>query len=194
MTVAPPRFDRLRGQLLRILTSASASGLARSSGSVAAGPPGLPPADWHKVLAALPDPALLLDRQSEVLAYNDRAAELFPHLSPDLPISAVSRNPDLLEGIGLVRDGANEITVMLAERVPLERTLRATLANISDDRGGPEMLVTFRDLSEVTQIEKTRTDFVANASHELRTPLASIIGFIETLQGAEFGHGCFLWF
>jgi two-component system, OmpR family, phosphate regulon sensor histidine kinase PhoR len=28
-----------------------------------------------------------------------------------------------------------------------------------------------------------RADFVANASHELRTPLASLIGFIETLQG-----------
>jgi two-component system phosphate regulon sensor histidine kinase PhoR len=28
-----------------------------------------------------------------------------------------------------------------------------------------------------------RTDFVANASHELRTPLASLLGFVETLQG-----------
>jgi two-component system phosphate regulon sensor histidine kinase PhoR len=28
-----------------------------------------------------------------------------------------------------------------------------------------------------------RADFVANASHELRTPLATLIGFIETLQG-----------
>ncbi len=28
-----------------------------------------------------------------------------------------------------------------------------------------------------------RIDFIANASHELRTPLASLIGFIETLQG-----------
>jgi two-component system phosphate regulon sensor histidine kinase PhoR len=29
-----------------------------------------------------------------------------------------------------------------------------------------------------------RADFVAHASHELRTPLASLLGFIETLQGA----------
>jgi two-component system phosphate regulon sensor histidine kinase PhoR len=28
-----------------------------------------------------------------------------------------------------------------------------------------------------------RADFVANTSHELRTPLASLVGFIETLQG-----------
>jgi two-component system phosphate regulon sensor histidine kinase PhoR len=28
-----------------------------------------------------------------------------------------------------------------------------------------------------------RVDFIANVSHELRTPLASLVGFIETLQG-----------
>ena len=28
-----------------------------------------------------------------------------------------------------------------------------------------------------------RADFIANASHELRTPLASLLGFIDTLQG-----------
>ena len=29
-----------------------------------------------------------------------------------------------------------------------------------------------------------RADFVANASHEIRTPLATLMGFIETLQGS----------
>jgi two-component system phosphate regulon sensor histidine kinase PhoR len=32
-------------------------------------------------------------------------------------------------------------------------------------------------------MDRMRTDFVANASHELRTPLASLMGFIETMQG-----------
>ena len=178
----PPRLQLLRRRLGRFLASGAAQSPARPP-AAAAGAPGLPSADWLKVLAALPDPALLLDRQSEVLAFNARAAEMFPHLAHQMPISAVSRNPDLLEGIGLVRDGASEITVALNERVPMERTLMATLANVGGGGPGPELLVTFRDLSEASRIEKTRTDFVANASHELRTPLASIIGFIETLQG-----------
>src|SRR5207253_583018 len=38
-------------------------------------------------------------------------------------------------------------------------------------------------LTPAWRIERMRTDFVASASHELRTPLASILGFIETLQG-----------
>ena len=45
------------------------------------------------------------------------------------------------------------------------------------------ILLFFRDLTPAWRIERMRADFVANASHELRTPLASILGFIETLQG-----------
>ena len=46
------------------------------------------------------------------------------------------------------------------------------------------ILILLRDLTREQQIERMRADFVANASHELRTPLASLLGFIETLQGA----------
>ncbi len=41
----------------------------------------------------------------------------------------------------------------------------------------------FRDLTAARRLEQMRVDFVANVSHELRTPLASLVGFIETLQG-----------
>jgi two-component system, OmpR family, phosphate regulon sensor histidine kinase PhoR len=40
-----------------------------------------------------------------------------------------------------------------------------------------------RDVTQRHRVEQMRVDFVANASHELRTPLASLLGFVETLQG-----------
>ena len=43
--------------------------------------------------------------------------------------------------------------------------------------------LSLRDLTESRRVERMRVDFVANASHELRTPLASLLGFVETLQG-----------
>ena len=142
--------------------------------------------DWPIVLGALPDAAVLLDGTARVAEFNAKAAELFPQLGAGVPISAVSRNPDLLDGIGMIRDGGEQFTVAFNERVPLERTLMATLSKVSTIAGlstAPALLIIFRDLTESRRIEKMRTDFVANASHELRTPLASIIGFIETLQG-----------
>ncbi len=143
-------------------------------------------ASWRVVLAALPDAALLVSQQSTILDFNDRAIELFPQLAPGLALAAVSRNPELIEGIGLVRDGAEQIAVALDQRVPLERKLLATLSKLpmSDaDADAPELLIIVRDLSEAARVDTMRKDFVANASHELRTPLASIMGFIETLQG-----------
>ena len=136
--------------------------------------------EWRAVLDALPDAALLLSAQTVVLDHNAKAAELFAQLAPGVALSAISRNPDLLDAIGQLRDGATRIAISLQERVPIERTLSADLSRLP--RSG-DILIVLRDLSDSARIDRMRTDFVANASHELRTPLASIIGFIETLQG-----------
>ncbi len=45
------------------------------------------------------------------------------------------------------------------------------------------VFVALHDETEAVLAEQQHTDFVAFASHELRTPLASLLGFIETLQG-----------
>lgn len=48
---------------------------------------------------------------------------------------------------------------------------------------GHKQVVRIVDRTPLRAAEKMRVDFVANASHELRTPLATLIGFIETLEG-----------
>ena len=51
------------------------------------------------------------------------------------------------------------------------------------------IMLTLHDITAVRRSEQMRADFVANASHELRTPLASLLGFIETLQGPAQDDG-----
>lgn len=48
--------------------------------------------------------------------------------------------------------------------------------------GKSDQLIVVRDITELTQLEKVRTDFVANVSHELRTPLTVIDGYLETMS------------
>jgi two-component system phosphate regulon sensor histidine kinase PhoR len=71
------------------------------------------------------------------------------------------------------------------DRVPTERAFEVRISIIRDGEAGepPAAALYFRDLTEARRLEHMRVDFVANASHELRTPLATLLGFIETLQG-----------
>ncbi len=74
--------------------------------------------------------------------------------------------------------------VALSTRVPLERTFEVQIGALPmPDGSGVSALLFLRDLTSARRLEAMRVDFVANASHELRTPLATLIGFIETLQG-----------
>jgi two-component system phosphate regulon sensor histidine kinase PhoR len=76
----------------------------------------------------------------------------------------------------------------MMERLPVERLFDFQAVNLmsasaASPRTAPALVLVFRDLTEAKRLEAMRVDFVANASHELRTPLASLLGFIETLQG-----------
>ncbi|NBV87855.1 MAG: PAS domain S-box protein, partial [Verrucomicrobia bacterium] len=58
-------------------------------------------------------------------------------------------------------------------------TMRAV--PMSDMRGRPGALAVFRDVTQLTELEQVRREFVANVSHELRTPLAIFQGYVENL-------------
>ena len=138
------------------------------------------------LVAGLPDPVVVIDAASIVLALNAQAETVAPALRRGEPISFALRMPQLIEGIRTAMGSNTPQRVEFSERVPSDRWFEAYIAPVKlDDRTTrPDLVfITLRDLSQMRRIEEMRADFVANASHELRTPLASLTGFIETLQG-----------
>ena len=132
---------------------------------------------------ALPDPCIILDRRGVVRYVNRRAAEIFA-IRPGDPLTFRLRVPDLLAAFERVTRGGEPERVEFVERVPTERWYSAWFARLDDGpRVGNFVALVIGDLTEHKRIDRIRVDFVANASHELRTPLASLLGFIETLQG-----------
>ncbi|MFV0281505.1 MAG: ATP-binding protein [Rhodoblastus sp.] len=132
---------------------------------------------------ALPDPVLVVRPDLSVSAVNAAAKKLLPALRRnELLVVCGLRTPDVLDAAARVFKTGETQTAVWLDRFPIERHYEIHLAPA---RFGaePNCVVTLHDVTESRRIERMRSDFVANASHELRTPLASVLGFIETLQG-----------
>jgi len=141
---------------------------------------------WRAALDALPDPVIALDQSGAIVHINPAAREIYALLRPGGQPSLLSRDPIFLQAIDEVLEDGLQRTVEVQERVPIDRRVRLTLtamAGTSTEAAAPRVVIALRDLTEQDRLGRMRADFVANASHELRTPLASLVGFIETLQG-----------
>jgi two-component system phosphate regulon sensor histidine kinase PhoR len=134
------------------------------------------------VLAALPDPMILLDERRRVIRANAAANEMFGGEFVGRDLASVLRHPAVLAAADAVLRGEGERRVEFALGLPVERQLSARIVRVGTPVAGA-VIVTLHDLTASKRSEQMRADFVANASHELRTPLATLLGFIETLRG-----------
>lgn len=141
---------------------------------------------WRAALDAVPDPVIALDQSGTIVHINPAAREIYARLRPGGQPSLLSRDPEFLQAIDEVLAHGRQRTVEIQERVPIDRRVRITLTAMAGgtaEADAPHVVIALRDLTEQDRLGRMRADFVANASHELRTPLASLVGFIETLQG-----------
>lgn len=127
---------------------------------------------------------LLLNSKGEIILANPAAETIFG-LTTNNYLGRhnleVIRNYHLNERAQETLKSGDLITADFKLIFPEERELRAYFAPLPLERTGKGVLVVLHDVTALRQLEKTRTDFVANASHELRTPLTVIKGFAETL-------------
>ena len=128
---------------------------------------------------ALADPALLIDGGSRITAANDAARRMIGAGAIGDGLAVALRHPVALEAARLARETDTAVEREVAGIGRHEGLYRLRVVALGDGR----LLLTFRDVSAARLAERMRVDFVANASHELRTPLATILGFVETLQG-----------
>jgi two-component system, OmpR family, phosphate regulon sensor histidine kinase PhoR len=136
------------------------------------------------VIAAIPDPLILLDDRRRVVRANAQAVSLLGAAEGPSDLAAMLRNPAVLAAADAVLRGEAARVVDFTLAAPIERQLQARFARIDrpplDDAVA---VLTLHDITQLKRAEQMRADFIANASHELRTPLTTLTGFIETLRG-----------
>ncbi len=136
------------------------------------------------VIAAVPDPLILLDDRRRVVRANAQAASFVGIVEGPRDLAAVLRNPAVLAAADAVLRGEPARIVDFTVTVPIERQLRARLARLDrPSLDGAVVVLSLHDITQLKRAEQMRADFIANASHELRTPLTTLTGFIETLRG-----------
>jgi two-component system phosphate regulon sensor histidine kinase PhoR len=134
------------------------------------------------ILDSMADGVIAVDGETRVILINPVVEEAFglnEEASLGKTVLEVVRDYELDRLFRQALDSGRPVQQELRILTPDPRLFRVHLTPLRGAQGG--VVALFRDITERRQLEKMRTEFVANASHELRTPLTSIRGFIETL-------------
>jgi len=134
---------------------------------------------------AFVDPLILIDSDQNILQLNAAGKRLFGQSALSQPIRHFLGSPQVLTAISWAMKGETPDPVELILPDNIDHTYNASVQPLyfSARSGTPRAMITLHDITDIRRSEQLRVDFLANASHELKTPLASLLGFIETLQG-----------
>lgn len=142
------------------------------------------------LLESLPEPVMVLDADLYILRTNDSARTLFGETVVSKNLTAILRDPELLEACHNSLRKNDEESIEFKLSTPVEQVFQARIKplphrgfTVLNEHNKSALLLTLNDITAIVRSEQMRADFVANVSHEMRTPLASLIGFIETLLG-----------
>ena len=128
---------------------------------------------------------IVIDTERRVRYLNQQAEELLN--APETPmigegLIALLRDYQVDALVGdVLRD--REIREMILQPPSGGRMLRVRVSPLGEPNFGGAIL-TIRDVTQLSMLERARRDMVANVSHELRTPLASVKLLVETLQSS----------
>ncbi len=126
---------------------------------------------------AMPDAAVILDRNNEIVMSN-RAAKVLSGLKPKKDrgqrVDNILRDPKLTK---LLRSGNFAKDIEIPSPVRDDGWLNCRIVPY----GTNQKLLFMRDVTERIRLTRMRRDFVANASHELRSPLTVITGYLDSL-------------
>jgi two-component system, OmpR family, phosphate regulon sensor histidine kinase PhoR len=138
--------------------------------------------ECRRLTTALPEGAILLGPDHEILWFNKRAADWL-HLRRKrdfgIRIENLVRHPSF---VTYLRSESTEEGVVVYEPGDSSRWLHFSVVRTG---GSERQLLILRDVTREMQLESMRKDFVANASHELRSPLTVITGYLDALADDE---------
>ncbi|MEX2224568.1 MAG: ATP-binding protein [Candidatus Rokuibacteriota bacterium] len=136
------------------------------------------------ILDGMVEGVIAVDGHEHILLMNEQARLMFGlgvARGEGKPFLEVIRNADLHEIFRAVHTGGGTTGREIAVTSPSRRVLGVNAMRLALAGSESGVVMVVHDVTALRQLERVRTEFVANVSHELRTPLTAIQGYLETL-------------
>jgi len=124
------------------------------------------------------DVIIILNKFNVIIYANKSATNNFGDKLEGKHISVAVRISELLDQIDQHRIDKEIKIVNIEIKNPIFKFFKTSISNIQSE----QILLVFKDFTEVQKSQIIRSDFIANASHNLKTPLVSLKGFLETIE------------
>ena len=138
---------------------------------------------------SLPDAVIIINSKDEIIFYNSNAAETFfknqPYKNDEVQrLTSVIPSANLLDTIREVREKEESLGIEISanDNQSFEVYIIAASKNLNNVTTERNVILLFKNITELKKLSQIRTEFISNASHELKTPISVILGLTETLS------------
>lgn len=129
---------------------------------------------------------IIIDKNQNIKYANKSANEIFGNRINNKQLSIFIKEPNIKSWIEKSLNEGLSSPITYSIDKPINRRIKLLFSPLPvNSKSGEEnsAIIFLNDITEYILMQSQRTDFLANASHELKTPVASLLGYIETLEG-----------
>lgn len=147
------------------------------------------------IVGCMADGVLVVNREGQLVLWNPAALaqlNLKNTTETGKPLSHYIQNDDLQKLIDSALSPEGSGYTMISQEIAIghdgKKVLMADAAAVKEDMGETlGAVAVLRDISELIEIDRVKSQFVSMVAHELRTPLAAIEGYIDTCLACAAG-------